>query len=251
MRDAAAEQLKQRPIFSYLPVLMGSLKAPVEFSYCVTTLSHGYLPLMSLSRETPLADYSLTSRFSPSFHPIWYWTQPQFRRHWETAVPRLCLRMNRIVVQTNANAAAMNSRIIPVLRRTVGQDLGDGAQAWWQWWADYNELPGSDQKRVVQYNDDRGQLWSHLGLSCFAAGTLVWTETGPVAIERIRSGDRVLSQDPESGELAYKLVLDTTIRPPSTILRIRVAGSDIDTTRGHPFWRSWGWLADGEGTASW
>ena len=33
--------------------------------------------------------------------------------------------------------------------------------------------------------------------------------------EEIRIGDRVLAQDVETGELAYKPVLQTTIRPPN------------------------------------
>ena len=71
----------------------------------------------------------------------------------------------------------------------------------------------------------------------FPPGTLVWTELGPVAIEQIRPGDRVLSQDPESGELAYKVVTETTQRPPSPILRMALDGMAMETTRGHLFWR--------------
>lgn len=73
--------------------------------------------------------------------------------------------------------------------------------------------------------------------SCFPPGTLVWSETGPVAIEKIRPEDRVLSQDPESGELAYKMVMEITQRPPSPILCVTVAGTALETTRGHLFWR--------------
>ena len=72
--------------------------------------------------------------------------------------------------------------------------------------------------------------------SCFPAGTLVWTEIGPVAIESMRRGDRVLSQHPDSGQLTYQLVLETTIRPPSETLRIHVGDEQIESTLGHPFW---------------
>ena len=48
------------------------------------------------------------------------------------------------------------------------------------------------------------------------------TQTGLVPIEQVKIGDRVLSQDPETGELAYKVVLDTTERPASPMLRITV-----------------------------
>ena len=40
----------------------------------------------------------------------------------------------------------------------------------------------------------------------FVAGTLVRTDRGLIPIDKIRIGDRVLSQPEESGELAYKRV---------------------------------------------
>ncbi|MEZ6104079.1 MAG: hypothetical protein R3E01_34495 [Pirellulaceae bacterium] len=43
-------------------------------------------------------------------------------------------------------------------------------------------------------------------MDCLAAGTTVWTDRGPLAIEKVESGDLVLSQHPETGELAYKPV---------------------------------------------
>jgi hypothetical protein len=80
-------------------------------------------------------------------------------------------------------------------------------------------------------------------LSCFLPGTTVWTDTGTVPIERIRIGDRVLSQDQETGELTYKLVIDTTVRPPSPTLRLGLGEEEIATTFGHPLWAAGiGWL---------
>jgi hypothetical protein len=75
-------------------------------------------------------------------------------------------------------------------------------------------------------------------MSCFPQGTLVRTQTGPQPIEEIRAGDLVLSQDVESGELAYKPVLKTTVRPPCGILRLEIDDEAIAVTRGHPFWVS-------------
>ena len=61
-------------------------------------------------------------------------------------------------------------------------------------------------------------------------------DAGYLAIEKIRPGDRVLSQHPETGELAYRLVLDTTLRPPSPSLRVRCGEEEIVATLGHPMW---------------
>jgi hypothetical protein len=46
----------------------------------------------------------------------------------------------------------------------------------------------------------------------------------------------VLSQDPDSGELAFKPVLGVTFRPPSRRLVIDLGPEKITTTLGHPFW---------------
>ena len=72
--------------------------------------------------------------------------------------------------------------------------------------------------------------------SCFAKGTMVWTQTGPRTIEGIRAGDRVLSQDPDSGELAYKAVLDTTLRVGRRMLTLDLGSETITSTRGHEYW---------------
>jgi hypothetical protein len=61
---------------------------------------------------------------------------------------------------------------------------------------------------------------------------------GSVPIESIKPGDRVLAQDQDTGELTYKVVLTTTLRPPAKMLQINVGGDEIYTTLGHPFWVS-------------
>jgi hypothetical protein len=72
--------------------------------------------------------------------------------------------------------------------------------------------------------------------SCFAKGTKVWTLTGQIPIERVKPGDRVLSQDVDSGELQYKPVLATTVNPKGRIMRIRLGGESIACTPAHPMW---------------
>ena len=74
-------------------------------------------------------------------------------------------------------------------------------------------------------------------MSCFPAGTLVHSTGGLVPIETLQVGDQVLSQDLETGELTYKLVQQTTLRPPSEMLTISFQdGSRVTTTKGHSFW---------------
>jgi hypothetical protein len=82
---------------------------------------------------------------------------------------------------------------------------------------------------------------------CLAAGTLVWTAKGPLEIETIRVGDLVLSQHPETGELAYKPVLRTTTRPPGQLVTIQAGGETCQTSGGHLFWVAGeGWVRSRE-----
>ena len=78
-------------------------------------------------------------------------------------------------------------------------------------------------------------------MDCLAAGTTVWTLEGQKAIEKVRVGDQVLAQDADSGELAYKPVLATTVRPAAPLMKIDLGsngGGIIRTSGGHLFWQS-------------
>ena len=69
-----------------------------------------------------------------------------------------------------------------------------------------------------------------------AAGTMVLTATGLVAIENIRAGDKVNSTDPETFETAEKTVLETYIREDSKLIHLVINGEEIVTTENHPFY---------------
>jgi Pretoxin HINT domain len=74
--------------------------------------------------------------------------------------------------------------------------------------------------------------------SCFGAGTLIQTMDGPRKIESIREGDRVLSQDTSTGELAFKSVLATHLNGPAETFRIAIDGETIVATGIHRFWKA-------------
>ncbi len=78
--------------------------------------------------------------------------------------------------------------------------------------------------------------------SGFIAGTLIHTETGLKPIEQIQVGDFVLSKS-ETGEQAYKCVLQTFTHPPKRFIQVNYSFDDardiaypINTTMNHPFW---------------
>lgn len=152
------------------------------------------------------------------------------------------------VARQNAMFQRVNQEISRVLSVATGAVVPQTPESWWEWWNRYNEVFVPDDKPLR--TGYRRADWcmpaavSHaitakvvsVRYSCLAAGTPVWTESGPAAIEQIQVGDRVLSQNVKTGELAYKPVLKTTVRPPAQLMSFLAGGKPIVCTGGHPFW---------------
>ncbi len=156
----------------------------------------------------------------------------------------------------NAWLNAMNNRICHVLRQSTGQQLGSKPQAWWDWWDQQSQVTrlGSKQLYTKSQQETKTFVDPVVGTvpqirpqtqprrcECFAAGTPVLTASGLLEIERLKVGDLVLAKHPETGELAYRPVLATTIRPPEQVVKIRTTTELIEATSGHPLW------VDGDG----
>jgi hypothetical protein len=178
-----------------------------------------------------------------------------------TAAVRGARDMESLVDQYNAASAQINQRVTEALERVTGEDIEANPRAWQAWWreylCDYYELESpqehEDQERYAVDDGDYGlpqkrpvyRYDSSMSRctfspppdpSCFRGATPVWTNTGSHAIQEIRPGDRVLSQNISSGELAYKLVEQVTKRNPTPMVKITVGGEEIVSTLGHPFW---------------
>ena len=173
-----------------------------------------------------------------------------------TEEPRIKSRIDAI----NQSNARLNRRIETVLATVTDQKLDDDPQTWWDWWYVQNDYYQPPDKSIESYSSDYsvtqpGPLtYTPITYpvpfvppyvpprqpgrrsSCFVAGTSVWTTTGPMPIEKIHAGEVVLSQNYETGELAYKPVLVTTVRPEGPVLATHVGATVIKSTRGHPFW---------------
>ncbi len=145
------------------------------------------------------------------------------------------------VAQTNQLVAQHNDRIFAVLDGTTNAMVLANPELWWEWWDDYTErfVPPKNTRFSYGFRSTYVAPAYDIGIvrmSCFAGGTLVRTDAGLRPIEEIRPGDRVLSQDVETGELAYKVVNARTERPDGPLLEILVGQTPILATKGHPFW---------------
>lgn len=71
---------------------------------------------------------------------------------------------------------------------------------------------------------------------CFVEGTLIAVEKGYMNIENISIGDKVLSQNESTGQKTLKSVRRLFINRTNQLIKIRVAGQEINTTKQHLFY---------------
>jgi hypothetical protein len=170
--------------------------------------------------------------------------------------------LRKDVERENSRVAAKNSRIMAVVEAATGERLVKTPSALWDWWRRQDEVEEQRLRSVVTRNRNlEVRLSSQRPLAapeqvpeafqtslefnsevlrqrheCFVAGTLVWSERGPVAIETLCTGDRVLTQKLETGELEFKAVVRPTTRPPQALVQLTVGEEALICTGGHLFW---------------
>lgn len=254
VRQAAAQALKSRPYEDFVPALLGEMYTPVRTRAEMARgpggrllYRHSFVREGQKQNERMVLDTAYTRVRRPGGDG-----EETLARAltdlWTSAV-------NREVAaeQQNRMQAEMNGRITAALNTATGANKLDEPDHWWKWWNEQNEVFMADQKpestiqqtQEIQVSDrvDPSLLASggsggdgQYGLDCLVAGTLVWTATGVVPVEQLRVGDMVLAQHTETGELAYKPVLRTTVRPEGKLVRLLAGGETIETSGGHLFW---------------
>jgi hypothetical protein len=144
------------------------------------------------------------------------------------------------VEMMNAQINQVNGRVLPIVTAMTGKDLGAQPQQWKAWWSDqqgymFQKASTTNKPTFTEIVDSPS--WS-ASLECFGAGTLVRTIDGPRAIESIRLGDRVLSQDTSTGALAFQPVLAVHHTKLAATVRVTLDGEAIIATGIHRFWRA-------------
>jgi len=144
--------------------------------------------------------------------------------------------VDRQIAEFNQAAEIQNQQIVDVLTEVTGETLDVFPKSWWNWWRGY-----LDNHPDVATAGARQQLNAALlnqsprGLS---RGTWIWTLEGLRAVETILPGDYVLAQDPDSGELAYKVVLAIDVPRQLAVTKLDIARSSVHCASGHVVWRS-------------
>jgi hypothetical protein len=263
VRQAAVEHLKGSEHDRYVPMLISAMFTPVVSRIATAALPNGrigyrheFLREGAERQELLVLDTEYRRIASPTGNAI------------DSALvaigdaSRTARELERAVERQNAATMALNDRLVWVLSEATGVNLPAQPDEWWNWWNEQNEVfvQGSKQvatisqsRRVAlieQNNSSTGSGGSSGSISvpqtrqdCLAAGTPVWMERGEVAIEQVRVGDLVLSRDVDSGELAFKPVLRTTVRPAGPLVKITAGKESFETSGGHLFWVSGaGWV---------
>ena len=158
----------------------------------------------------------------------------------------------RAIQNANTQINYANEQVLPLLTSVTGQQFEADPKPWQKWWAEELGLAYNDRyEDKPSYTETVGEQTmpvliptvSVVTASCFAAGTLVQTLGGTRKIESLSVGDRVLSRDPQSGELSFQVVLATTVRPRAQTFKLVIDGEPIVATGIHRFWKAGtGWV---------
>jgi len=243
VRRAAIERLQQRPKYSYVPQLIDAMSSPLKLS----SWKDGSDVRYTIEQEGKNVDQVLQGNIKVEAVEVFPSSGPNIdlERTLEAVeeakrsrAEGLVRELRREVKRKNEAKADINEPIRQALAMTTGHDFGLDPSAWNDWWNDYHENEVKDKLVITRYKYDRAyaEFLPVQSCECFPAGTVVRTKCGQRPIEEIKVGDLVLSQHPDTGELTYKPVVGTTIRPAGKLLEIDIGDETLQTTKGHPMW---------------
>ncbi|HTN76311.1 MAG TPA: polymorphic toxin-type HINT domain-containing protein [Pirellulaceae bacterium] len=254
IRDSAARQLPGRPYEQFVPQLLAGLYTATAAQAIVTQGPDGRLIHQQVfvregqDQKEVLLRGTEYNRQAVAGGSAGFALQQVAR---DLSVQNMSAE-RRLTLQ-NRGTAEQNERITGALSIAIDQPLGADPKNWWAWWNEHNDVKTQGEKAVAYAVALRsidvldgvpttgggggGSGGGGSNPECLIAGTVVRTQLGDMPIEQIRRGDLVLSQDVESGELAFKPVIKTTITPSGPIYRVD-AGFDerFECTGGHLFW---------------
>lgn len=239
VRLAAIKQLKKRPLYTFVPQIAALMPGGLSTRFEIYVAEDG----------TVVHEHELFQQRSQANEHVFL--QREVRRRGVVLAPvtvdllakavKEATAVEKMAKQQEQINARLSRRIRDLLAETTDFKHLDNKALLLQECAAYNETYAP----VLTPKPTRRAAFRGFGYtaSCFPFGTPILTITGSMPIEKVKVGDRVLSQNPQTGELAYKTVQGVTLRPASPLVEIGVGSESIRTTRGHPFWvNGQGWV---------
>ena len=175
--------------------------------------------------------------------------------------------MDQVILGNYSDKVTIEGTAAQVTLGLVGLDLPmDVRDTWydlskWEWSWGHAGQTGLDVigflplAGMLKYGDEVDGIIKHedelsgvaKACNCFTAGTKVLTDEGEKSIEDIDVGDKVLSKDEETGEVAYKEVTATFNHETDEFYKIHVGDQTIESTFNHPFYvegKGWTFVKD-------
>lgn len=246
VRTAATEGLLNRRMEDFVPDLIPLLVTPVEQTLEISERRGVLVMNLVMSRETE-NQFEVSALSTVSFEARNMRNRlrdPLTRAIADERVKNDLARraqdeqyaQQKVLDEQNERTDELNARVSSVLASVSGEENRETPRDWWDWWGTYNDYEKKEKKvRRIERRRVTGSAEAPRG-ECFAAGTPVWTNSGAKAIQEVRVGDLVLSQDIETGELGYNVVVTTTVQPPKPLMKLTVSGETLQVTSGHRFW---------------
>jgi hypothetical protein len=279
VRKAAVAALREQRKHDYVPPLLAAMRTPIQARYeLYDTPDGGFLMRRALYQDGPeqrqlaVTDLARPGAMvhpgSDTVGPVQLAQNPALAKQYARLVAedrqRQMAKMaeararamaqarqqEAVLATENMTTAALNTRLCTVLANATGDKQPSSPEDWYTWWNDYNEITNQgDKPTKVTYQSAYepvvtvAQAPPLRAYSCLVAGTPVLTELGPVAVEQIRVGDRVLACDPDTGQIMLKPVLKTIVNPGKPTFYLHTADDKLQVTGGHVFWvAGQGWI---------
>ena len=244
-RETAVAELKKRPMFTYVPLLIAAFPDTVTTEACnqVYLLPGGdTISEVQIRQKSRHSEFYIASAFYADFYARDVQIPTVVGWKFGLAAARKQVAPAQAFVshalQEEENHEQLRDRIRFVLRQTTGFSDSNDPELWEKQWADYN---GSYRTSYIEqpyrsYSARSVSLHVVRLCSCFPAGTPVMTLLGTMPIEKVVCGDRVLAQNPETGELTFKTVQGITLRTAAPLVKLQLGSNVICCTAAHPFW---------------
>jgi hypothetical protein len=262
VRAAAIALLGQLDPYAYVPLLLSRLKADIVTSVALVPVLRG----AHYSQRITRANLDHDENLIVDINIYRVGGNRAANAALSVALQQRVLEENnkleREVSDENLKTAARNERIVAALKTATGEDHGRAPQGWWDWWRRESEIqeqrqraqvtmqrtsavamsdanPWADPQEIPTSFRESSQFQSERLIQrceCFVAGTPVWTTRGKLAIEQIRTGELVLTQNMQSGQLEFKPVIRPTTRPAMALVNLTIGQDEFTCTGGHLFW---------------
>jgi hypothetical protein len=151
----------------------------------------------------------------------------------------------------NADVNGVNDRATEALRAALLETHGPKRKDWIKWWSNLIETstnPSPRAREPAKKDDPAPKAPSTRAmLPGFRAGTPVWTLSGLRPVETLRTGDRLLAQDSETGKWSYQSVFAIHNSERQPIMKLTIGSASIETTALERFWVAGkGWVMAGD-----